>query len=201
MKKAISSGAEATIYSDGIIVTKERLSKKYRLPQIDDTLRKFRTRREAKVIGKLNGMGFDAPVLHSMCDKKMTIEMEHIDGDKIKDVLQLRNHLALSKEIGQKIAILHGNDIVHGDLTTSNMILRGNNIHFIDFGLSAFSDKIEDKAVDLHLLRQALESKHYEIWEECFKAVLEGYNDYENSELVINRLSQVEKRGRNKGKH
>jgi len=80
------------------------------------------------------------------------------------------------------------------------MIL-ANEIKFIDYGLSFFSDKIEDKAVDLHLLRQALESKHHNTWEECFKSALDGYRDsYPEHELVLKRLDAVEKRGRNKAK-
>jgi len=71
----------------------------------------------------------------------------------------------------------------------------GNKVFFIDFGLSFVSTKTEDKAVDLHLLKQALESKHYKIWKDCFNAVLEEYNN----KLILDRLMVVEKRGRNKG--
>jgi Kae1-associated kinase Bud32 len=90
--------------------------------------------------------------------------------------------------------------IIHGDLTTSNMILNSE-VFFIDFGLSFFSEKVEDKAVDLHLLRQALESKHYKVWEECFTAVRQGYEGTANdAELVLKRLEVVESRGRYKRK-
>ena len=75
-------------------------------------------------------------------------------------------------------------------------------VYFIDFGLSFFSHKIEDMAVDLHLLKQALESKHYTIWEECFKAALDAYRkESKDGELVLKRLDVVEKRGRYKGKN
>jgi len=105
-----------------------------------------------------------------------------------------------SEELGKKIGILHSNNIIHGDLTTSNMIL-DNEIKFIDFGLSFFSTKEEDKAVDLHLLRQALESKHHDIWEKCFEAALKGYKkSYPEHSIVLNRLQKVEARGRNKHK-
>jgi Kae1-associated kinase Bud32 len=74
-------------------------------------------------------------------------------------------------------------------------------IHFIDFGLSFFSDKPEDKAVDLHLLDRALESRHFDLYPECWKAVLEGYaKEYNESNSVIKRLEKVESRGRNKQK-
>ena len=122
-----------------------------------------------------------------------------IQGNKIRDILY-KDPAALSEEIGKKIGILHSNDIIHGDLTTSNMILE-KEIKFIDFGLSFFSNKVEDKAVDLHLLRQALESKHHDIWEKCFEAALKGYKQgYPAYKEVISRLEKVEARGRNKAK-
>lgn len=195
--KIIGLGAEATIKSDGETVLKERLAKLYRIKEIDDKLRKFRTRREGKVIGKLNELKFPAPQLKSVNDKQMTIEMGFVKGDKLRDVLY-KDPLGLGREMGNKIGILHNNDIVHGDLTTSNMIM-GEELKFIDFGLSLFSKKIEDKAVDLHLLRQALESKHHTCWEECFKEVLAGYGERCNhSKEVLSRLEKVELRGRNK---
>jgi len=197
--KELDRGAEATISVNKDVVLKDRVAKGYRLKEIDDKLRKFRTRREAKVLNKLEEINFPSPRVHAMCDNLMQIRMDMVNGNKLRDVLY-KNPVALSEEVGKKIGILHSNDIIHGDLTTSNMIL-DKEIKFIDFGLSFFSSKEEDKAVDLHLLRQALESKHYDIWEKCFEAALKGYRqgnpDYS---IVLNRLKQVENRGRNKGK-
>jgi Kae1-associated kinase Bud32 len=199
MPTIIDSGAEAVISKENEVIIKERIRKGYRLPEIDEKLRKFRTRREAKVLEKLEEIKFPAPKLLSMCDSAMQIRMEMVNGNKIRDILY-REPVALSEEIGRKIGVLHSNDIIHGDLTTSNMILE-HEIKFIDFGLSFFSSKEEDKAVDLHLLRQALESKHHEIWETCFEAAIRGYKKtYPNHEVVLKRFSQVEARGRNKAK-
>lgn len=195
----IDQGAEATILLDGNRIIKDRVEKGYRLKEIDERLRKFRTRREAKVLNKLEEINFPAPKLHDMCDQAMQLRMEMIKGNKIRDILY-RDPIALSEEIGRKIGVLHTNNIIHGDLTTSNMILE-NEIKFIDFGLSFFSHKEEDKAVDLHLLRQALESKHYDIWEKCFEAAIKGYKaTYPDHSVVLKRLEKVEARGRNKGK-
>lgn len=195
--KEIGSGAEAIIKSDGETVVKERISKSYRVQEIDNTLRKQRTRREAKVLDKLSAIDFPSPKMLNFSDKTMTIDMKHIKGDKLRDVLY-KDPLGLGREMGQKIALLHNNDIVHGDLTTSNMIL-DEEISFIDFGLSMFSKKVEDKAVDLHLLRQALESKHHDCWEDCFKSAIEGYREKINNPTeIFNRLKKVELRGRNK---
>jgi TP53 regulating kinase-like protein len=194
----ISSGAEAIIYKEKNIV-KDRIKKSYRIPEIDEKLRKFRTRRESKVLEKLEQLGFDAPKLVKT-DKTSIIEMEFIDGPKIRDVLD-NDPEDLVREIGEKVAILHNNDIVHGDLTTSNMILKGKKVILIDFGLSKFSDKIEDKAVDIHLFRQALESKHEKIWEKAYKIFLDAYElKVKNPKEVMNRLEKIELRGRNKHK-
>lgn len=198
MKKQIDKGAEAIIYLDENII-KDRIKKSYRLKEIDEKLRKSRTKREAKVLEKLTLTNFPVPKL-IYCDKKEIIEMEHIKGPKLRDVLEKKDYIRLSKELGKKIAIMHNNHIIHGDLTTSNMILN-NEIFFIDFGLSFFSHKIEDKAVDLHLLKQALESKHYKIWKKSFNAALNSYKkECNNGKEIIARLEKVEARGRYKGK-
>jgi len=196
--KKIAQGAEAIIYLDENII-KDRIKKSYRLKEIDEKLRKFRTKREAKVLEKLSAINFPCPkLIHS--DSKEIIEMEHIEGPKLRDIIEKNDYLKLSKELGKKIAIMHNNNIIHGDLTTSNMLLN-KEIYFIDFGLSFFSHKTEDKAVDLHLLKQALDSKHYKIFEKCFKEVLKSYKkECVNGEEVITRLEKVESRGRYKGK-
>ena len=199
MTEIIGQGAEAILYKEENKVLKDRISKDYRQKDLDTSLRKARTRREAKVITKLKEIGVPGPELLDMDDKNMRISMSFLEGDKLRDVLH-KNHIELSKEIGRKVAKLHANDIIHADLTTSNMIL-ADEIHFIDFGLSFFSTKEEDKAVDLHLLDRALESKHYEIYEECIHAVMEGYKEaYPDAEKVLKRLEKVQLRGRNKNK-
>ena len=200
-KRIIGSGAEAVIYLDKNAI-KDRVRKSHRIKEIDERLRKSRTRREAKIFDKLAAMDFPAPRLVKSDDKEI-LEMKFIKGQKIRDILEKSDYVGLSREIGKKIAVLHNNEMIHGDLTTSNMILEDSSkqIHFIDFGLGFFSHKIEDMAVDLHLLKQALESKHYTIWEECFKAALDAYkNESKCGDLVLERLEIVEGRGRYKRK-
>lgn len=196
----IARAAEAVIYRDGNKIVKERIKKSYRHPAIDERLRLQRTRKEAKIIDKLHAIGVPCPDLILVNDKEKKIEMSYIAGPKVRDILTKDNCKKISEEIGEKIGLMHKAGIIHGDLTTSNMLQKGK-IFFIDFGLSFESDKAEDKAVDLHLLRQALESKHYEIWEDCFKHALAGYKKTNpGADLIIKRLEEVEKRGRNKKK-
>jgi Kae1-associated kinase Bud32 len=130
-------------------------------------------------------------------DKTMEIKMSFIKGRRVSEILNINNYKEICSQIGKIISKLHKNDIIHGDLTTSNFIYQKGKVFIIDFGLSFISKKIEDKAVDLHLLKQALESKHYEISESAFNKVL---NSYKCEKDVLNRLNQVEKRGRKKNK-
>ncbi|MEK6916643.1 MAG: KEOPS complex kinase/ATPase Bud32 [Nanoarchaeota archaeon] len=196
--KLIGKGAEAEIYLDKDKIIKKRIKKNYRIKEIDDSLRKFRTRREAKILQKLPKQIF-SPALIKMDDKNMILEMSYVKGEKVREVLE--NNLYLCTQIGEKIALMHNHGIIHGDLTTSNMILKDKDVYFIDFGLSFFSDKVEDKAVDLHLLRQALESKHYKVFEKAFELVLKGYKKKSSEyNIIIERFEKVDMRGRNKGK-
>ncbi len=195
----ISQGAEAKVFLQDGHVVKNRFPKTYRIKDIDFPLRRQRTRREASILEKIPE-GINAPKLLKMDDKSMDIHMEHIKGEKLRDILDSRPELAM--EIGRDVAKLHNAGIIHGDLTTSNMIWSDGRLFLIDFGLSYFSQKIEDMAVDLHLLRQALESKHYKIYGSAFPLVLEGYKQQsKDHQSIYNRFLLVEKRGRNKDKY
>lgn len=194
--KLIAQGAEAKIYSIDKKTIKERFEKKYRIPEIDLKLRKFRTKRESKVIERINSLGF-GPKLILTDEKKMDIVMEKIPGRKVREVLDKKPELAL--EIGKKLAIMHDSGMIHGDLTTSNMIFN-KQIYFIDFGLSFFSEKTEDKAVDIHLFKQAIESAHYKVEKKAYELFLHGYKDSKYFDETIKRLEIVEKRGRHKMK-
>ena len=200
MKKQIAQGAEAKIFETSNSILKERTKKSYRLSELDDKLRIFRTKREAKIIEKIRKLGINVPKILNIDKENAVLEMEKINGELLKNVLK-KDYKKLSYEIGKIVGKLHKNNIIHGDLTTSNMILKDKKIYLIDFGLSFVSTREEDKAVDLHLLKQALESKHYKIFEECFKEVLRGYKkENPEEEHVLDRLIHVEKRGRNKNK-
>lgn len=198
-KKLIAQGAEAKLFLDGNNLIKNRFKKSYRIKEIDERLRSFRTRREAKILNKLQAINFPSPKIIKN-DEKENLIIEKIDGKLVKDILESSHYTNLCAEIGRKVAILHNNSIIHGDLTTSNMIFN-KEVYFIDFGLSFFSEKAEDKAVDLHLLKEAFESKHYKIWEDCFRCSLDAYKkEAKKSSETLKRLGVVEKRGRYRAK-
>jgi N6-L-threonylcarbamoyladenine synthase/protein kinase Bud32 len=191
--KLIGKGAEADLFFDDGFVKKIRVSKGYRLKELDDDLRHKRTRSESKILKKIGDIG---PGFIS-CDVD-EIRMNFIQGSLVKNVLD--TNLDLANNIGILIARLHDLDVVHGDLTTSNMILSSNGLKIIDFGLSFISDKVEDKAVDIHLFKEAITSKHFAFEDIIWKNFIKGYNP-KNKEDVLSRLSVVESRGRNKLKY
>lgn len=191
----ISRGAEAVISKKGPLVIKTRVKKSYRHEKIDEELRKYRTRTEEKLINQARRAGINVPDVKEANEKESTIYMDFIEGDKLKDVLENLDKKLYEKvcnEIGASISKLHENNIIHGDLTTSNMILKDDKVFFIDFGLGFFSKRIEDKAVDLYLLKQALNSGHPKIFEKTFSLILKSYKNKE----VIERIKTIEKRHR-----
>lgn len=200
--KIISQGAEATIsLNKENQILKSRISKSYRLPFLDNKIRKQRTRRESKVLEKTFKI-IPVPLLISSSESNYEILMSYIKGKKLSEHLDLlKNKLEIAFQIGKQIALLHDNEIIHGDLTTSNIILSSedNKIYFIDFGLSFNSSKAEDKAVDLHLISQALEAKHFLHYNSLFSSLLEGYKSSSiEAPKILKRLEKVEKRGRYK---
>jgi TP53 regulating kinase-like protein len=194
--KQIAQGAEAKIYlSDGRII-KERISKSYRIKEIDQKLRKERTKMEARILQRLARVGVNVPRVLKVDEAKTTLEIEEIKGEKVRDYLLKSKDAKIFRQIAKQVELMHAAGIVHGDLTTSNMILSKGKMFLIDFGLSDHSDRVEDKAVDLHLLKECLKSKHFEIWEQAWKIFEKNYGIDE----VLNRLKVVERRGRYKEK-
>jgi len=199
--KIIAQGAEAKIILNEKknFIIKNRIKKSYRIPELDNKIRKSRTKSETKLLIKASEIiNCPKPFFIPEFTK---IKIPFIKGKKLSDYLNnLQNKIEIAKRIGKNIAKLHKNSIIHGDLTTSNMILKKDKIFFIDFGLGFISHKLEDKAVDLHLLKQALEAKHYQDYKKLWKAIEFGYKSINKieSKKVLERLKEVEKRGRYK---
>jgi N6-L-threonylcarbamoyladenine synthase/protein kinase Bud32 len=100
--------------------------------------------------------------------------------------------------MGEEIGKMHSFGIIHGDLTTSNMILDGDDVHLIDFGLGHFSKRVEDMATDLRVLQEALTSTHNRISGRCWSRVMSGYRTNPSWEAVDRRMGKIESRGRYK---
>ncbi|MCK5449746.1 Kae1-associated serine/threonine protein kinase [Candidatus Pacearchaeota archaeon] len=198
MKQLISQGAEAKIFLSNEVITKDRIPKTYRHPQLDNLIRTRRTKSESKLLTKALSIKANVPKVLNTSPFK--IQLEYINGDRLSETLNSypeKKQFQVMQQIGEQTALLHQNNIIHGDLTTSNTILSKNKLFLIDFGLGFISTKLEDKSVDLHLIKQALEAKHFQNPKELFENFTKGYQ-WSDSEKIIERLKIVEKRGRYK---
>lgn len=195
--KIIAQGAEAIIYQNKTKIVKDRIPKKYRIDELDNKLRRLRTRAEFRNLERASTI-IPVPVAANPGAGRM-IHMEFIPGKKLSENLESLP-LSVYKEIGSSLAKLHDSGIIHGDLTTSNLIFheKEKRVYFIDFGLSFHSNKIEDKAVDLHLINQALKAKHPKLHEQAFKTILQGYKRSKDYSKTLKQLKKVEARGRYK---
>lgn len=192
----LAKGAEAEIQRENDKIIKSRVEKGYRHQDIDRELRQERTTDEHRLLDRAAQAGVNVPEV--LEEREFELHMEFIDGDPIKEMFEERDDLW--KTIGRDIGRLHGRDIIHGDLTTSNILLKDGEIYFIDFGLGYFSQRVEDRSTDLKLLRQVLESTHNPVVDEAFDAILAGYRDqYQEADDVLSRLEEAEGRGRYKG--
>lgn len=209
----IKKGAEANLYlepfarvlhraGEGKVIVKHRISKQYRVPEIDKQLRESRTALESKLFADAKRAGVPTPIVYEVDRVGMRIVMQFVEGEQVKlvlDKLKPKARRKLCEFIGKQVARLHRAGVVHGDLTTSNMILtREGNVYFVDFGLGEYNPSLEARGVDLHLLRRALQSIHFRITDEAYRAVLSGYKREfgEGADEVIERVEGIERRGR-----
>lgn len=199
----IRRGAEAEIRS-GVwmgraVVVKSRVPKNYRHPDLDRTLRVTRTRNEARLIHEAREHGVPTPIIYDIDMVNAEITMEEVKGPRVKDELDRADPEvvdALCKEIGRLIALLHGAGIVHGDLTTSNMIMSEGRMWFIDFSLGSRCASTEEMGVDIHLLKEAFQSAHSTLIGR-FPLILESYRQhFDRAEEAIKKMKDIEGRGR-----
>lgn len=203
----IKKGAEASLYfadwHDRKVIMKKRLPKKYRAPKLDEQIKTYRTVHEPQLIHEAKKAGVPTPMIFLVDVENATIIMEFIEGKQVKKLLaelSVNGRQDLCFKIGELIGRLHRHGIVHGDLTTSNMIHDSEGrIFLVDFGLGEKTRELEARGVDLHLMKRALQSTHFRFAEECFKAVFEGYSKVlgrENSKKVLDKIREIERRGR-----
>ena len=186
----IAQGAEAKIYKDEQTIIKKRVSKSYRHDELDDRLRSERTNTETSILSRLSCTPNVTP-----SDDDYTITSEYIDGALLTEYIE--DNPSIMEAVGDALTTVHDNDIYHGDLTTSNIIIQDNQPIFIDFGLGGYSDRVEDKAVDIYLLKKALVSKHQQVLDQAWTSFLDGYQP-NNRDAVQERFHEVKQRGRYK---
>ena len=203
----IKKGAEASLYLEEWhnhkVIMKRRLPKKYRVSKLDEEIRSYRTIHEPQIIHRAKEAGVPTPTIFMVDIAEATVVMEFINGKQVKQVLDdlsAEERRRLCGLIGNLIGRLHNHGIIHGDLTTSNMILTPHDkVVFVDFGLSEHSTELETRGVDLHLMKRAFQSTHYKYAKESFDTVMEGYAEAtgnESAKNVLQKIKEIEKRGR-----
>jgi bifunctional N6-L-threonylcarbamoyladenine synthase / protein kinase Bud32 len=191
----LDNGAEAVVYLEEgpegkKVLIKERVPKAYRHKEIDEKIRTERNRTEARLLSEARRSGVSTPIIYDVEDFKL--KMQYIDGVPIKYLITSE----ISEKVGELIGKLHSSGIIHGDLTTSNLLLAGKRLYLLDFGLAYFDKGVEARGVDVHVLFQTFESTHraHEALVEAFK---KGYQStFIDSENVLKRVEEIKKRAR-----
>lgn len=203
----IAKGAEAYIYSGKWfgrkVIKKLRISKSYRTKELDCHLREKRSRREVKLLLEAKKVGVPTPLVLAAWPESYTIIMEYVEGDLLKDFLltskrKMKSKIQIMEQLGRLVGKLHSENIIHGDLTTSNVIITPNlRVLIIDFGLGKFSSTIEQKGEEVRVLIESLLSVHYENFENYFVHFKQGYHKTtEKAKQVIQRAQEIAQRGR-----
>ncbi|HKR57511.1 MAG TPA: KEOPS complex kinase/ATPase Bud32 [Candidatus Nitrosopolaris sp.] len=191
-------GAEANIYISNWYgrksISKIRAMKPYRHKSLDSEIRRRRTIHEARMLSASKTAGVLTPFVYFVDPVRSEIVMEFVSGKNAKDVL----NPSLATAMGKYAALLHSKNIIHGDLATSNFVL-GTNLVILDFGLSFYSERLEDRASDIRLLKEIYGSAHFRVSDILFKHFLTGYSDILGNAAVrkiLEKVTEIERRGR-----
>lgn len=219
--EVIKQGAEAKLFISEFngqpCLVKERFQKKYRHPDLDTQLTKERMRAESKAISRCTAAGILTPKVFHMDLNERKIYMEYLSqsitakayiNDMIPSLADTEQSEAklneLAKRIGNVVGKMHANNIIHGDLTTSNILLNPKTEDFaeydlvtIDFGLANYGQSGEQKGVDLYVLERALLSTHSSV-PTLFNTILDAYKEVnaKDSIAVLQKFEEIRARGR-----
>jgi TP53 regulating kinase-like protein len=206
LRELIYRGAEADVYLGDwcgrTAVFKLRKRLPYRLDSLDRTIRTQRTIREAEMIHRAKDAGVKSPFLYFLDVPDTLLVMEFVSGNRMKELVHSASgekSMYLFRELGKQVAKLHSAGIMHGDLTTSNVIVGSGGLVLIDFGLSVPTARLEDQAVDLRLIKETITGAHAALAKGALDALFAGYGEVlgENRlKAATRQLKQIERRGR-----
>ena len=204
--KVVALGAEAAIVRYEFLgmpsIFKVRLPKAYRDPELDEEVRSRRTLQEARVMRAAREAGARVPRVLLVLPRRALIVMEYVSGERFKEAepkMGDKEACEVMRAVGEYVARMHLAGIVHGDLTTSNVILTDEGPYLVDFGLAKFSNDPEDRGVDAHLMLRALESTHYARASKLFECFMSGYSSVageEKAREVMDKVREIRMRGR-----
>jgi len=197
LPRLVKRGAEADIYlvewAGKKAVSKVRTPKPYRHQELDATIRKHRTIHEASFMSAAKAAGVMSPFVHFVDPVGAEIIMEFVEGDNVRDALMPD----LCYEMGRYAALLHASNIIHGDLTTSNFIAN-KKLVLLDFGLSYYSERTEDMATDIRLIKEVFTSAHIAV-KKAFPRFVQGYASVagnKRTDKMLENVKEIEQRGR-----
>lgn len=192
--KIMARGSEAVLYESGDTVIKDREKKRYRIEELDNSLRKSRTRSEFNILKRCSAEGLSVPKPIKVSEEGYKLYMERLDGKMLKNDFSLKS----LEEVAVMAAKMHKKDIIHGDLTTSNVMIVKGRPYLIDFGLGFMSKKDEDKATDIFLVKEALKAKHTSVYAEAYEAFYKTYKREYGKEFkgIESHLKDIERRRR-----
>lgn len=193
----VKRGAEADIYlvewAGKTAVSKMRTPKPYRHKELDETIRKHRTVHEAGFMSAAKSAGVMSPFVHFVDPVNAEIIMEFVQGYNVRDAITTD----LCHEMGRYAALLHESNIIHGDLTTSNFITN-KKLVLLDFGLSYYSERTEDMATDIRLIKEIFTSAHIAV-KKSFPRFVDGYASVagkRRTDKILDNVREIEQRGR-----
>ncbi|MBU0953530.1 MAG: Kae1-associated serine/threonine protein kinase [Nanoarchaeota archaeon] len=195
-------GAEAVLteetYEGKPAIRKNRIKKAYRLPKLDQTIRGERTLAEERLLVRARRAGVRVPTVWTR--DKTSLILEKLPGTRVKELLETTTRQrAVAAAIGRAVGKLHRAGIIHGDLTTSNMIW-DKDIAFIDFGLGKMSRSAESQATDLYVLKEALNAAHSAHAASLWEAIVHEYEkEYPDAARVLKQFAIIERRRRYRG--
>ncbi len=195
------TGAEATVSFEGSEVTKRRNPRAYRHAQLDERLRRERTRQEARLTSEARRAGVPTPLVRDVDVRESRLVFQHVGDADLREALTESNVRAVARHL----ATIHNAGFVHGDPTTRNVRVRTGqsdsdgddgrpSVFLIDFGLGYYTGHPEDHAMDLHVLAQSLAGTADDA-EQLQAAAEEAYRAV-GDPAVLQRLREIEGRGR-----
>ena len=189
-------GAEAIVetieWNGQTVISKMRNKRGYRHPALEKRLVVERLRSESRIMERLISQGVPVPAIFSVNTSDNSIFMEFIEGQTLERALRGKDFKKHLIQTGHLLSRIHSLNVVHGDPTTSNFLVN-DKIYAIDFGLSSISDDDEDRASDLRVFLESLDSHHSEI--NGRNIFLEAYSAGA-SKSVLEALKVLELRGR-----
>ncbi|MBI4406309.1 Kae1-associated serine/threonine protein kinase [Candidatus Micrarchaeota archaeon] len=187
-------GAEAVVFQcrffSAPAICKKRLPKRYRVPALDASIRRQRTKLEARIMHRAKSTGVLCPLVLFADQDKCEIIQSRLTGEKLVDYVKKNNASIVLRKAGIQLAKLHEAGISHGDSTTSNFMVCGGEVYAFDFGLSRFNASSEEKAIDLLLFSKSVSK-------EQFADFFRGYSSQStDADKLVRQMHEIQSRAR-----